>query len=140
MMPREITDQLERLLSNEDFATSSAELIDHWTSIEVGYEAVEQVLRFIEEHPSVEFGTPGALVHFVERFYGHGYEEMLLESVSRKPTRYTVWMLNRVINGAKSSVERQRFVDAMIRAKSHPRVDLNALNQINHFLKRLGIR
>jgi hypothetical protein len=138
MTPREIADQLERLIAAEDFATSSAELVDQWTSLNVGSEAVEPILRFTEEHPSVELGMPGALVHFAEKFYGHGYEEKLLESISRRPTRHTVWMLNRVINGAKVPAKKQQFVAAMVRAKSHALVDPNALDQIIRFLERLG--
>lgn len=138
MTPTEMTDQLERLISTEDFATSSAELVEQWGSVNVGSEALEPILRFMEEHPSVELGMPGALVHFAEKFYGHGYEEKLLESISRRPTRHTVWMLNRVINGAKAPATQQRFVAAMVRAKSHPLVAPNALDQINRFLERLG--
>jgi hypothetical protein len=139
MTPREIADQLERLMPAEDFATSSAELVGQWSSVNVGSEAVEPILRFMEEHPSVELGMPGALVHFAEKFYGRGYEEKLLESIARRPTRHTVWMLNRVINGAKVPAVKQRFVAAMVSAKSHTQVDPIALDQINRFLERLGI-
>ena len=84
MTPREIADQLERLASSEDFATRSAELVDRLSSANVGSAAVEPILQFMEEHPSIEFGVPGALVHFAEKFRSDGYEEKLLESVSRK--------------------------------------------------------
>ena len=30
----------------------------------------EAILRFMEKHPSVDYGAIGALVHFVERYYG----------------------------------------------------------------------
>jgi hypothetical protein len=139
MTPGEISEELERLISAEDLAASSAEIVAQWSSANVGIEATEPILRFMEEHPSIELGMPGALVHFAEKFYGHGYEEKLLESISRRPTRHTVWMLNRVINGAKTPATKQRFVDAMVRAKSHPLVETNVLNQINHFLERLGL-
>ena len=139
MTPREISEQLERLISEEDPAASSAELVAQWSSANVGIEATEPILRFMEEHPSIELGMPGALVHFAEKFYGRGYEEKLIESISRRPTRHTVWMLNRVINGAKAPATKQRCLDAMVRAKSHPLVETNALNQINRLLERLGL-
>ena len=53
----------------------------------------------MERHPLTDFGSPGPIVHFVERFYKKGYEEELLLSLKRMPTLHTVWMLNRIING-----------------------------------------
>jgi hypothetical protein len=138
MTPEEIADQLKRLGVTDDLPARSAELVDRWKSLKVGAEALEPVLRFMEEHPSADLGTPGALVHFVERFYGHGYEEKLLESISRRPTQHTAWMLNRVINGTTSPSVKQRYVAAMTRAKAHPQTDSTTLNQIDHFLQRLG--
>lgn len=138
MTPQEITSQLERLPSTDDFASLSTDLVDQWESADVGFEAVEPVLRFMEEHPSIDFGSPGALVHFIEKFYHHGYEEKLLESIVRKPIGHTVWMLNRVINGAKIPATKQQYVSAMISAKSHPLTDSYTLDQINHFLERLN--
>src|SRR4051812_3664649 len=102
MIAREITEQLERIASVENFAARTIELTDSWAAAEVGVESVEPILRFMEAHPYIDFGAPGALTHFVERFYGQGYEERLLESVKRMPTLSTVGMLNAVINGTKN--------------------------------------
>lgn len=68
----------------------------------VGIEAVTPLLELMERHPMDDFGMPGAIVHFVERFYKNGYEKLLIESVKRRPTMHTVWMLNRVINGSEN--------------------------------------
>lgn len=65
-----------------------------------GIEAVTPILELMERHPLVCFGSPGALVHFMEKFYKKGYEELLEGSVQRIPTIHTVWLLNRLINGA----------------------------------------
>ena len=54
----------------------------------------------MERHPLTDFGSPGPIVHFVETFYKKGYEEELVNSIKRKPTLHTIWMLNRIINGA----------------------------------------
>jgi hypothetical protein len=142
MTAREITEQLERIgsIDIENFELHSSKLVDRWISDGVGFEAVEPILQFMENHPDVDLGTPGALVHFSEKFYRHGYEEKLLESLSRKPVPHSIWMLNRLINGTKESATRQRYVDAMIRAKSHRLITSDALNDINGFLKRLGGR
>ena len=77
---------------------------------------------------------PGALVHFSEKFHHHGYEEKLLESISRRPVSHTIWMLNRLINGTDVPATRQRYVDAMIRTKSHPLLDPDDLDEIKRLL------
>lgn len=140
MTPDEISSQLDDIAHTDDFETSSSDLVDRWESLNVGFEAIEPILRFMEENPSIEFGTPGALVHFVEKFYRNGYEQKLLESVSRKPTSHTAWMLNRLINGEKASVEKRRLVNAMMQAKLNPLADPEALDQINRFLERQGVQ
>lgn len=77
-----------------------------------GIEAVEEMLLLMERHPLVEFGVPGAIVHFVETFYGKGYEDLLVQSVKRNPTIHTVWMLHRLINDPKAT-RKKEFVSLM---------------------------
>lgn len=62
-------------------------------------DAIDPILRLMEDHEDAEFGSPGLLVHFLERFFRKGYESRLLESIRRKPTSHTLWMLNRLMNG-----------------------------------------
>ena len=84
---------------NEDFENV---MMDCMEEIEENYnqlDSVQPLLRLMERHPLTDFGSPGPIVHFVERFYQKGYEEELLLSLKRMPTLHTVWMLNRLING-----------------------------------------
>ena len=84
---------------SEDFETV---MMDCMEEIEENYnqlDSVQPLLRLMERHPLTDFGSPGPIVHFVERFYKKGYEEELLLSLKRMPTLHTVWMLNRLING-----------------------------------------
>jgi hypothetical protein len=134
----EIYDQLKNIESAPDFAEKAEVIVKHWQSSKLGIESVEPILRFMEEHPAINFGMPGALTHFMERFYQHGYEEKLLESISRRPTSHTVWLLTRVINGAESEDIKQRLVSAMEQAKSNSAADHDTLRRLDHFLSRLG--
>ena len=84
---------------NEDFENV---MMDCMAEIEENYnqlDSVQPLLRLMERHPLTDFGSPGPIVHFVERFYQKGYEEELLLSLKRMPTLHTVWMLNRLVNG-----------------------------------------
>ena len=58
------------------------EVVDAINTYSNPYELVAPILEIIADNPSVDFGMPGELVHFVEQFYKNGYEELLIASVS----------------------------------------------------------
>jgi hypothetical protein len=138
MTHQEITDQLDRIASANDFPAQSAELTAAWFSAGIGIESVEPVLRFMERYPTINFGAPGPLVHFVERFYASGYEERLTESIYRKPTPLTIWMLNRIINATKLHDIKDRLIALMENARRNPLADQKSLEMIDRFLERLS--
>lgn len=74
------------------------EIVDAMEAYPQPFDLVDPVLDFISKHPEVDFGAPGELVHFVERFYHQGYEELLMESVLKSPTAHNIWMLHRCYN------------------------------------------
>ena len=71
------------------------------------FDLVAPILELIANHPEVDFGSPGELVHFVEKFYHQGYEDLLLESVLKSPTVYNIWMLHRCYNDNDPNLVRQ---------------------------------
>lgn len=73
---------------------------------------IEWILHFMEENPKIDYGMPGPLVHFMEKKYKKGYEKFLLESIKRKPTEHTVWMLNRILNDVNLE-ERNVYMDVL---------------------------
>jgi hypothetical protein len=137
MKDHSISEELNRI-ADDDFAARSGELVDEWIKDDVGLEAVMQILHFMESHPSIDYGMPGGLVHFMERFYREGYEQRLLESVERAPTFHTVWMLNRLINGARSDKEKRTLLTALEGVLVNPRTDAKTLHRAKHFLEVQG--
>ena len=71
------------------------------------FDLVAPLLALIANHPEVDFGSPGELVHFVEKFYHQGYEDLLLESVLKSPTVHNIWMLHRCYNDNDPNLVRQ---------------------------------
>lgn len=94
--------EIESAVGTDDFEFIMEENIMKLEADGVGIEAVTPLLELMERHPMDDFGMPGAIVDFVERFYKNGYEELLIESVKKRPTIHTVWMLNRVMNGSEN--------------------------------------
>ena len=73
---------------------------------------IEWILHFMEENPKIYYGMPGPIVHFMEKKYKKGYEKLLLESIKRKPTEHTVWMLNRILNDVNLE-DRNVYMDVL---------------------------
>lgn len=138
MTPQEITDELLNVAASTDFVSGSYDLTDRWAAESGGIETVEPILRFVEGNPLLDFGTPGPLVHYLEGFYGNGYEELLIESIKRMPTSHTVWMLNRLIHGAKDADNKRLLIHTMAEAGEHHLVDPVTSQQIAAFMSRLS--
>ena len=119
----DVARQLEEIANaGDDFEYQSTQLTERWKNDVNGAEAVEPILRFMESHPDVDYGTPGALVHFVETF--SGYEQKLVQSVERQPTPDTVGMLNRVINGKRRDPKKRQVLLATLkRVLENPQAD-----------------
>ena len=95
------------------------ELTDKWRDQGAGFASVEAILRFMEANPDLDYGVPGPLVRFAESFHAQGnapeYTEKLLESLRRAPMYYTVWMLNRLMNGEPGPDEKHLLLCEMKR-------------------------
>ena len=115
----------------EDFETV---MMDCMEEIEENYnqlDSVQPLLRLMERHPLTDFGSPGSIVHFVERFYKKGYEEELLLSLKRMPTLHTVWMLNRLINGTDQA---EVYLELLKEISENASYDKEIREEALHFL------
>ena len=108
-MTREILREIENLVGSDDFDYEINEKIELIKAEGAGLETVPPLLRIMERHPLDYFGTPGAMVHFIETFYPD-YEPFLIESLNRRPTLHTLWMLNRVAN---ASSDKDKYLSLM---------------------------
>ena len=89
--------QLIKATLDEDFYSANdvlSSIINEDDSIEY----VDKLLLFMENNPDIDYGMPGPIVHYMEKYYNNGYEELLYNSIKRKPTVHTLWMLNRILN------------------------------------------
>ncbi|MDO4944531.1 MAG: hypothetical protein Q4E74_04925 [Ruminococcus sp.] len=104
-MPDKILNEIEELVGTDDFEYEAEMKMEQLEETGAGIEAVTPLLQIMERHPLDDFGAPGPLVQFAERFYKNGYEEKLIESLKRRPAVHTLLMLNRIINGSDSKDE-----------------------------------
>src|SRR5262245_39945473 len=96
----EFVSQLGRLRPTDDdpsFEQTLYALVETLEGVEDVSPAFRQIFEFFERFPNADHGSPGPLVHLIERFVPAYLAELVL-SVERRPTLPTLWMLNRVLN------------------------------------------
>lgn len=125
--------EIETAVGTDDFEYIMEENVMKLEVEGVGIEAVTPLLKLMERHPMDDFGMPGAIVHFVERFYKNGYEKLLIESVKRRPTMHTVWMLNRVMNGSENKKD---YLEIMKKITERSDIEEVIKNSASEFMDR----
>jgi len=125
-MPKEINDfilELEELIKKAHetgdkyvFQDPAYDITDALEELENPFEAVEPILHLIERCPDIDYGGPGPFGSFLEKFYRKDsnvrYEDLLLESLQRKPTPYTIFLLERICRD-KDNPDRPCYVKAI---------------------------
>ena len=74
---------------------------------------MDPLFRILEKNSDFDFGMPGQIVHTLEKHYKKGLEQELFKSLNRKPTFYTLWMLNRIINGTSDTKEKEGYMEML---------------------------
>jgi hypothetical protein len=95
--------------------------------------AIEPIFKLIEKNPLSDFGFPRPFVHTLESFIGD-YENYLFESLNRRPTPLTVFMLNRIINGEKNIIIKENLILRLKALLTHPSLDKETTDAINRFV------
>jgi hypothetical protein len=96
-------------------------------------DAAPAMFELLERFPAEHFGTPGPLVGALEEI--PGYEPLLRESVARKPTQHTVWMVNRLLNSPLDEATRAGWTELLESVLQHPEVDEGARESAVEFLE-----
>jgi hypothetical protein len=117
----------------DDYEEYLQDLFADETCIERPEEFFQHAFRFFEEHSAAHLGMPGPLVHFLEQFYPQ-YVEELVASVNRRPTSYTLWMLNRILNADITGDLRERLTSVLRMAAELVDNDVSVRQEARHFL------
>jgi hypothetical protein len=96
-----------------------SELTDALMSVPEPERAVPEMFSVMERMPEADLGSPGPLVHTMERWRG-GYEHELVNSVRRCPSLLSVWMVNRILNSDLPGDTRRSYMSLLNDAATHP--------------------
>ena len=133
-----LRNQLLQAKNSRHFVSEAKSIVDSLKKEGAGLESVTVILKFMEEHPAFDFGAPGPLAHFVEKFHLRGYETELLASIARRPTVATLSLLNVLINGTKKEADRERFIDVFRQVESHSLADDEMKRLAGNYLQSLS--
>lgn len=123
---------LEKAVKSEDLLQTN-EIIEKIKNEKDSFEYIEPMLRLIEENSNLDFGDPGPMVHFMESYYHRGYEQFLIQSIERKPTVHTIWMLNRILNDP-NLLNRQMYIEMLNELMTRTDLDKSVAEEIQTFL------
>jgi hypothetical protein len=90
------------------------------------------MFEFMERLDASDLGNPGPLVHTLEEWRGT-YESFLAESIRRKPTPLSVWMVNRILNS--KPLDAANWLALLQEVLDHPGAASKAKKQAAHFLE-----
>lgn len=131
-----LLERLESLAGTDELEGQMDGLMEQMEALGAGLETVPLLLGIMERHPLDDFGMPGAMVHFMERFFTKGYEEELTASIRRKPTAHTMWMANRLLNSpALSPVVRVELIALLGQIADDPAVEALIRERAKEYLE-----
>lgn len=132
-MIEELIREMEEKIDGDDFEEAEENCIYQIEKDNLGISAVEPLLLLMERHPLSDFGMPGAIVHYVEQFYKKGYEDLLIASVTRRPTLHTVWMINRIKNAGENSEKYEKILSDILEKQE---VEREIKDSVKEFLTK----
>jgi hypothetical protein len=87
------------------------EMLEGFGSLAGRERAVAPIFGLLERFPDADLGSPGPLVHELEAI--DGYQPFLRESLRRRPTATTVWMVNRILNAPLTEEDRRAWMNEL---------------------------
>ena len=129
IMIQKLLEEIESLIGTDYFVYDMEEKMDEIEQNGAGFEIITKLFQIMERHPLYDFGAPGAMVHFIEKFFPE-YIPELIESLNRKPTLHTVWMLNRCINGVQ---DKDNYINLLNNISNNDNIEEEIRNSAKDF-------
>ncbi len=123
----------ESIIKNE-FHEKIGFILEKIDKVENSNYTVKPLIKIIQENPEFDFGNPGEIVFFLEKYDEEKYDKILVESVMEKPTEHTIFMMNRIINGA-SEEKKSEYIELYMKILCDNRINDELKKIIKEFLE-----
>ncbi len=111
-----------------------AELTDALMSVPEPERAIPEIFTVMERLLDADLGSPGPLVHTLERWRG-SYEVELARSVRRCPSMLSVWMVNRILNSNLSGETRRTYMSLLNEVATRANAPKDVKDSARHFIQ-----
>lgn len=128
----EIINKLKNAPEQDEYVSYLYDLLEN-CSINDPKQFFPYAFLFIEKHKYSDIGNPGPLVHFIEKFYPQ-YINDLCTSIERIPTYYTLWMVNRILNGNPDTSVKEKLITTLMNSLEHPKISEELKDEVNEYL------
>lgn len=118
-------EKLVEAICEEDFLETN-EILEEICKNEMGEEYVEFLINFMSDNPDIDYGVPGPVVHFIEKYPVDFYLGFLLKAIERKPNDTLLWVLNRIAN-VSDKKDKKKYMDVF--QKTAKRKDIDAITK-----------
>lgn len=115
-MNEKLVSDLQHFTLSGDYLQRLSKLTDLLLNEENKEEALPLLFGILERFPEEELGSPGPLVHAIEKCFG--YEEILFESLERQPSTLSVWMVYRLMKYDANPLYREKLKKVLIHPKA----------------------
>src|SRR5689334_18666609 len=95
--------------------------------------AIHEMFLVMERLPESNLGSPGPLVHSLERM--GSYKEELSTSVLRAPALLSIWMVNRILNTKLTNEERTFYLNLLTSVAVNPNASISLREEAKGFLE-----
>ena len=129
-----IIEGLESNIDSSDFPSCCETAVAEIKRLNLSIGAIEPLLSFMTKYPDLDYGMPGALIHFIESFPEAAYIDFLIRCIQKQPTEHNVWMLLRIMNTWESS-RQDEYIGIMKTALLHPNINEGVKESIKEYLQ-----
>jgi hypothetical protein len=95
--------------------------------------AIPVLFAVMERMPDADLGSPGPLVHTLEKI--KNYESELVASLHRAPCPLSVWIVNRILNATKNPEQRDAWLNLLNFVATNPAATLATKQQALEIIK-----
>ena len=122
-------------VNNQDPIDKLYDAVDIVEGLDEVKEIIPNIFDFMRKHSKSDLGSPGPLVHLIEKFYPNIIDQ-LIDSQNKLPTYHTLWMVDRVLNDPNLNNEnRIKLIDCLSDIASNPSVESSIKEEAMESLK-----
>ena len=119
-------EELENAILSENLYETN-DILEKIVNEQKGKEYLEYLINLIADNPNIDFGIPGTVVHFIERYPEEEYVSYLIIALNDKPNSLLLWMLNRIVN-EPNCTKKEEYIMIFDKISKRKDIDMSIRN------------